>query len=242
MSNAATTSASAGDATTSKPGAHVNGTNAGSAVVPQDTTKDINSRLAYVPRDARLMALILQSMGVEDVQPPVLMMLLEFAQRYLHEVLQDALVYADHANSAKASSTGVSTLTADDVQLAIQARVNHSFTGPPSKDMLLALASSLNSVPLPPVSDKYGVKLPPAQHCLTNVNFSIIPDLPADEDADGEEDEDDVSGSGDVKQSARKDEDASIADEDMEDQAGNEGQAAQARGTKRSLDEDDDYD
>lgn len=98
-------------------------------------TKSQASNLAFVPRDARLMALILDSMGIQDVQPPVLMMLLEFAHRYLNEVLQDSLVYADHANSSKTTNAGVSTLTLDDIQLAIQSRVNHSFTGPPNKEV-----------------------------------------------------------------------------------------------------------
>lgn len=101
----------------------------------ESSTKSSGTHLSYVPRDARLMALILDSMGIQDVQPPVLMMLLEFAHRYLHEVLQDSLVYADHANSSKATNAGVSSLTLEDVQLAVQSRVNHSFTGPPSKEV-----------------------------------------------------------------------------------------------------------
>ena len=46
------------------------------------------------------------------------------------------------------------------------------------RKMLLSLASSLNSVPLPPVSNRYGIRLPAPEHCLTNVNFSIVPDPP----------------------------------------------------------------
>ena len=41
--------------------------------------------------------------------------------------------------------------------------------------MLLGLASTVNSIPLPPISDRHGVRLPPQEHCLTNVNFSIVP-------------------------------------------------------------------
>lgn len=84
-----------------------------------------------VPRDARLIALILASMGVSDVEPAVLLQLLEFAHRYTYDVLSDALVYSDHANSRQAGSN----LTLDDVNLAIQSRVNHSFTKPPEKDV-----------------------------------------------------------------------------------------------------------
>lgn len=84
-----------------------------------------------IPRDARLIALILASMGVSDAEPSVLLQLLEFAHRYTHDVLSDALVYSDHANSRQAGSN----LTSDDVNLAIQSRVNYSFTKPPEKDV-----------------------------------------------------------------------------------------------------------
>lgn len=63
----------AGPSTTSR-GANIDN----STILPTDTRAP-SSRLPHVPRDARLMALILQSMGIQDVQPPALMMLLEFA-------------------------------------------------------------------------------------------------------------------------------------------------------------------
>lgn len=203
----------------------------------------------------------------------------------------------------------MSTLSLDDIQLSIQGRVNHSFTGPPSKDvsvcgycwwgrcplvtdicslfsrssmkMLLALASSLNSVPLPPITDRYGMKLPPTQHCLTNVNFSIVPNPPPSGDTYSDDDEDEAAaaeGSTYDAQRTAKDEEDDDYDEDDEDAeiagagaadgdatsglaadtsmaddgnvgtvsgsgvaAADETGAAQ-RGTKRALDEDDDYD
>ena len=84
-----------------------------------------------IPRDARLIAVILASMGVSDVEPAVLLQLLEFAHRYTYDVLSDALVYSDHANSRQAGTN----LSLEDVNLAIQTRVNHSFTQPPEKDV-----------------------------------------------------------------------------------------------------------
>lgn len=96
-----------------------------------------------VPRDIRLVSLILASMGIEDVEPAVLVQLLEFAHRtcigrltcagYTTQVLQDALVYADHASSRQ----GGSSISIDDVQLAIQSRVNYSFTQPPPKEVCM---------------------------------------------------------------------------------------------------------
>ncbi|KAL9935397.1 hypothetical protein V8E36_005745 [Tilletia maclaganii] len=138
---------------------------------------------APIPRDARIIALIMYSMGITDADPAVLLQLLEFANRYTHDVLQDALVYSDHAASRSgpsSSSTAAAAgqLSLEDIQLAIQSRVNYSFTHPPPKDILVSLASSINSIPLPPISDRIGVRLPPLEHCLTNVNFSIVPNSP----------------------------------------------------------------
>lgn len=43
--------------------------------------RDENPKSAPVPRDARLISLILASMGIEDAEPAVLVQLLEFAHR-----------------------------------------------------------------------------------------------------------------------------------------------------------------
>ncbi|KAG2224164.1 hypothetical protein INT45_000179 [Circinella minor] len=122
------------------------------------------------PRDARIVSLILQSLGVENYDPRVVPQLLEFAHRYTTDVLQDALIYAEHANK--------NDLDLDDIQLAIQGRVNHSFTNPPPKELLLELAEEKNKTPLPLIPEKYGVRLPAEKHCLTGLNFSIVPDAP----------------------------------------------------------------
>ena len=42
-------------------------------------------------------------------------------------MFQDSLIYAEHANK--------NDLDLDDIQLAIQGRVNHSFTAPPPKEV-----------------------------------------------------------------------------------------------------------
>ncbi|KAI8092272.1 transcription initiation factor IID, 31kD subunit-domain-containing protein [Gilbertella persicaria] len=122
------------------------------------------------PRDARIVSLILQSLGVEDYDPKVVHQLLEFAHRYTSDVFQDSLVYAEHANKNE--------IDLDDIQLAIQGRVNHSFTTPPPKEFLLELAQEKNKQPLPLIPEKYGIRLPADKHCLTGINFSIVPDAP----------------------------------------------------------------
>ena len=44
-------------------------------------TAEAAAQAGPVPRDARIIALILASMGIDDAEPAVLLMLLEFAHR-----------------------------------------------------------------------------------------------------------------------------------------------------------------
>ncbi|TFK55847.1 hypothetical protein OE88DRAFT_1652356 [Heliocybe sulcata] len=66
----------------------------------------------------------------------------------------------------------------DDTVLAIQGRVGWEFGGRVPKEYLLSLATQTNSVPLPSVPEVFGVRLPPASECLTNVDFDLIPNQP----------------------------------------------------------------
>lgn len=43
---------------------------------------------------------------------------------------------------------------------------------------MLSLATQTNSVPLPSVPEVYGVRLPPANECLTAVDFDLVPNKP----------------------------------------------------------------
>jgi len=122
-----------------------------------------------LPRDAKAMIAILKSMGVEEYEPRVVNMLIEFMHRYVSDILQDAQLYASHANKT--------AIDLDDVRLATQAKVNFGFTEPPPREVLLELAQSKNSVPLPLIPPekqaKYGVLLPPEEYCLTGPNYQV---------------------------------------------------------------------
>merc|ERR1712137_650280 len=132
------------------------------ATTPKDTIKN-----AEVPKDAKVIALILESMGVQEYEPRVINQFLEFMYRYVADVLQDAKIYSEHANRDK--------IELSDVTLAVQSRVNHSFTQPPPREILLELAEKKNSTPLPLISQKLGVLLPREQYCLTAPNYQIDP-------------------------------------------------------------------
>ncbi|KAI9017816.1 transcription initiation factor IID, 31kD subunit-domain-containing protein [Gaertneriomyces semiglobifer] len=118
-----------------------------------------------LPRDAKLVSLILQGMGVNDFEPRVVIALLEFIHRYTLDVLSDSQTYADHA--------GRGTITVDDVKIAIASRAATTFTAPPGREVLEQLAAKKNAAPLPVVANRFGVRLPPERHTLTGSNFQI---------------------------------------------------------------------
>ncbi|CCM03378.1 uncharacterized protein FIBRA_05508 [Fibroporia radiculosa] len=125
-----------------------------------------------LPPTARAIALLLASTPtVQDAQPGVLHQLLEFSHRYTTQVLSDALVYSEHAGRS-------GKVEMEDVMLAVQARVGWEFGGRVPKEYVLSLATQTNSIPLPPVPEVFGVRLPPASDCLTAVDFDLIPNKP----------------------------------------------------------------
>ncbi|GCC36482.1 transcription initiation factor TFIID subunit 9 [Chiloscyllium plagiosum] len=118
-----------------------------------------------VPRDAQVMAQILKDMGVSEYEPRVINQMLEFTYRYVTTILEDAKIYSSHAKKA--------SVDADDVRLAIQCRMDHSFTSPPPRDFLLEIARQKNQNPLPLIKPYAGPRLPPDRYCLTAPNYKL---------------------------------------------------------------------
>ncbi|CAL4923101.1 unnamed protein product [Urochloa decumbens] len=112
------------------------------------------------PRDARVVRELLRSMGLSEgeYEPRVVHQFLDLAYRYVGDVLGDAQVYADHAGKAQ--------IDADDVRLAIQAKV------------LLELARNRNRIPLPKsIAPPGSIPLPPEQDTLLAQNYQLLPPL-----------------------------------------------------------------
>ena len=82
-----------------------------------------------LPRDAKLLSLLLESLGIHDYDPLVIHQLLELSNRHMTDLLQDAQVYSEHAEKKE--------MTVEDVKLAVEAQVMSSFTSPPSKDVYI---------------------------------------------------------------------------------------------------------
>lgn len=81
-----------------------------------------------LPRDAKIVKSLLKSMGVEDYEPRVIHQFLELWYRYVVDVLTDAQVYSEHSGKA--------AIDCDDVKLAIQSKVNFSFSQPPPREVI----------------------------------------------------------------------------------------------------------
>ncbi len=61
----------------------------------------------------------------------------------------------------------------EDVKLAVQAQTSQMFSGPPSREILIELASRKNSNPLPILERKNGFRLPSDNQCLLAANYKI---------------------------------------------------------------------
>ena len=173
------------------------------------------------PRDARLIHLVLSSLGIHSYQERVPLQLLDFAYRYTSSVLSDSLRlsaegYASQAErGGRARGAGDEGITVTALRQAIASRQGYTFQGALPKEYLTDRATEHNKVALPKVERAYGVQLPPEKHCLTGVGWNIK-DAWESED-DGSDDEDPVGVT-----DAGQDEDATMADAD------------------RNMDEDDD--
>ncbi|KAF7697368.1 transcription initiation factor TFIID subunit 9 isoform X1 [Silurus meridionalis] len=118
-----------------------------------------------VPKDAQVMMQILKDMGITEYEPRVINQMLEFTYRYVTTIIEDAKIYATHAKKTN--------VDADDIRLAIQCRMDQSFTSPPPRDFLLEVARQKNQTPLPLIKPYAGPRLPPDRYCLTAPNYKL---------------------------------------------------------------------
>ncbi|ESP04893.1 hypothetical protein LOTGIDRAFT_109218 [Lottia gigantea] len=117
------------------------------------------------PKDAQVMAAILKDMGVVEYEPRIINQMLEFSYRYVTDILDDAKIYSSHANKK--------TIDVDDVKLAVQCKMDHSFTAPPPRDLLMDISRHKNNQQLPLIKPYTGPRLPPDRYCLSAPNYKL---------------------------------------------------------------------
>ncbi|TBU10271.1 subunit 9 of transcription initiation factor IID [Hamiltosporidium tvaerminnensis] len=118
------------------------------------------------PRDAKVVSLILRSLGIEECEPKVIIQLLEFAYKYSTEILLDAVLYAEHANRKNVTSV--------DIKLSLQTKVGRHFVPPPPKQYMNEIAVTVNSRPLLMYEDEILLQVPPAKLALFGLEYSVI--------------------------------------------------------------------
>ncbi|XP_030381923.1 transcription initiation factor TFIID subunit 9-like [Scaptodrosophila lebanonensis] len=127
-------------------------------VVPEEQPK-------LLPNDALVVMAILEEQNIPEYEPRVVHQLLDFTYSYVTQIVSDAKAYADHARKP--------TLDLDDIKLAADMVMERSFTEPPQRHELAEATEQCNSVPLPRVKRKNGLRLPPSAHCLIGRNYRL---------------------------------------------------------------------
>lgn len=136
-----------------------------------------------MPKDGRVMMAILKDMNITDYEPRVVEQLLEFVYRYISSVLEDARTLSNFARKkgnapaagGSAAAAAGNQIDVEDVKLAVQMYTEHNLTSPPTRDILLEVATKKNSTQLPLPKTTGGLRLPPDRYCLTAVNYKLKP-------------------------------------------------------------------
>ncbi|QSZ37494.1 hypothetical protein DSL72_008592 [Monilinia vaccinii-corymbosi] len=217
--------------------------------VPLTSIQD--NGLSKRPRDARLIHMLLSSLGVAAYQERVPLQLLDFAYRHSSSILSDALhlssdAYVSQQTRARDAPPGGGFRDADGqvsanaIQLAIQSRLQYQFGagtgGGLSKEFLLETAQARNKIALPRVlQNEWGVRLPAERFVLTGVPWGL-----KDEWVEDDEEMEEEEGEGEGEEPVGESMDGVIATEE-ENLAGDEegtGDMNDLFGTGGDMDED----
>lgn len=127
-------------------------------------------------KDAQVIDAILKEMSVGDYEPRVVHQLMEFTNRYVTSILQEAQILSSYAKK--------DSMDLDDVQLAVNIQTDNTVTSPPPKELLLEVAREKNNQPLPPIKSHNGMRIPFDRYTLIGTNYRLKTNKP---DADVEE-------------------------------------------------------
>ncbi|EPR79385.1 Transcription initiation factor TFIID [Spraguea lophii 42_110] len=117
------------------------------------------------PREAKIVSIILRSIGIDECEPQVIVQILEFLYKYSVDVMEDALLYAEH-NERK-------IINVDDIKLALQSKVGKYFVPPPPKSFIEDIAKQVNAKPLMINEQDNLIKIPPQTISLLAQEYSI---------------------------------------------------------------------
>jgi len=118
------------------------------------------------PRDAKIVSVILRSVGIEECEPKVILQFLEVAYKYFTEVIEDAMLYAQQAERTVPNTK--------DIRLAIQTKMGKYFVPPPPRQFMLEISSRINAKPLVVAETTNLIKLPGDKTTLLELYYATI--------------------------------------------------------------------
>lgn len=116
-------------------------------------------------KDAQVIDAILKEMSIEEYEPRVVHQLMEFTNRYVTSILQEAQVFSSYAKK--------DIIDINDVQLAVNMQTDKTVTSPPSRELLLEVAREKNNQPLPPIKPHNGLRIPFDKYTLIGTNYKL---------------------------------------------------------------------
>ncbi|KAH9387210.1 transcription initiation factor TFIID subunit 9B [Nematocida major] len=118
------------------------------------------------PRDAKIISLILRSVGIEECEPKVILQFLEVAYKYFIEALEDAMLYAEQS--------GRQTPNGSDIKLSIQTKIGKYFVPPPPRQFMLEISSRINAKPLVVLETSNLIRIPGEKTSLLELYYATI--------------------------------------------------------------------
>lgn len=118
------------------------------------------------PRDAKIISLILRSVGIEECEPKVILQFLEVSYKYFSEILEDALLYA--------GQVGRQAPNTRDIKLAMQTKMGKYFVPPPPRQFMLEISSRINAKPLTVMETSNLIRLPNEKISLLELYYATI--------------------------------------------------------------------
>lgn len=116
-------------------------------------------------KDAQVIDAILKEMSVGEYEPRVVHQLMEFTNRYVTSILQEAQIFSTYAKKE--------SIDIDDVQLAVNMQTDKTVTSPPPKELLLEVAREKNNQPLPPIKPHNGLRIPFDKYTIIGTNYKL---------------------------------------------------------------------
>ncbi|KAI5148565.1 hypothetical protein ENBRE01_0403 [Enteropsectra breve] len=122
-----------------------------------------NENLA--PRDAKVISVILRSLGIEECEPKVITQLLEFVYKYSTDIMMDADLFSKHC--------GRESISAADIKLSLQSKVGKYFLPAPPRSFLQASADYVNSKPLTMPDSENLLRTPVPSMSVSSMEYEI---------------------------------------------------------------------